>query len=93
MLRQKLRPGPGPKQDKKKKKSKSIVKNISNVLKTESPDSNFPGYNERNYLDMLEPKVDHDQLMSVDINMEDVVDEVIMDSDENEEILPKTTEE
>lgn len=43
---------------------------------------------------MLDPKVD--QFTSVDIvgiNMEDVVDEVIMDSDENEDIIPKSPEE
>lgn len=43
---------------------------------------------------MLDPKVD--QLTSVDIldiNMEEVVNEVIIDCDENEDIVPKSPEE
>lgn len=101
MLHQKLRPNPGPITEKTKKKSKSIVKTSKNILQTESSNSNFPVYNGRNSLeDMLEPKVD--QLMSVDINvedevyeviMEDEVCEVIMDSDENEEFITRSPEE
>lgn len=40
---------------------------------------------------MLDTKVD--QLTSVDINMADVVEDVVMDSEETEEIIPKSTEE
>lgn len=40
---------------------------------------------------MLGAKVD--RLTSVDINMADVMNEVIMEAEENEDIIPKSTEE
>lgn len=95
MLHYNLRPRSGPSKVLSKTKSKSIVKKRSQILKTNLPNLNFPGYNERDFLeDMLDAKVD--QFTSVfdsDSNMEDQVDEVIMDSDDNEEIIPKSPEE
>lgn len=72
-------------------RSKSSVRKKSNFKKNKK-DSNIPPPSRKSSRkDMLDRKVD--QLTSVDINMEDVVDEVIMDSDENEDIIPKSPEE
>lgn len=74
------------------KYSKFSVRKHPKIIKTGTSNSNFPLINEKSSRkDMLDPKVD--QLTSVDINMEDVVDDVIMDSDENEDIIPKSPEE
>lgn len=42
---------------------------------------------------MLRAKVDQITSESQSINMADVVEEVVMDSDENEDIIPKSNEE
>lgn len=73
--------------------SKSFVKK-SKRLKISRKNSNFPRHKrEISGKNMLDEKVDQLEFTSVNINMADVVDEVIMDSDENEDIIPKSTEE
>lgn len=75
--------------------SKFTEKKSTNNKQTDSKNLNFPRSSKRtSRKDMLDSKVD--QLTSVDINMDmdDLVNEVvIMDSDENEDIIPKSPEE
>lgn len=75
--------------------SKFTEKKSSNNKQTDTTNLNFPrSSNRSSRKDMLDSKLDH--LTSVDINMDmdDLVNEVvIMDSDENEDIIPKSPEE
>lgn len=69
----------------------TVKKGVKNSKRTQA-DSNLPrNLSKPSRKNMHDEKVD--QLTSVDINMADVVEDVVMDSDENEDIIPKSTEE